>query len=143
MNYLNNLIFQLLKKHKDLSLFFLVGAYNTAVGYLLGNFLFYFFTDYINYKFLLVIYYLITTCHNYFAYKIFVFKAKGNFLSEFFRINILYIGILLLNLLFMIFFVEILEFSEIISYNISFVILVFISFFCQKYFVFMKKTPKI
>jgi|TARA_B110000037_G_C17034599_1_gene471037 putative flippase GtrA len=78
--------------------YLITGGYNTVFGYLLFILIFYYFSSTVSHYFLLGICHLLGTIHNFFSYSTFVFKPKTNAFKNYFKFNLVYLFIFLLNL---------------------------------------------
>jgi len=78
--------------------YLITGGYNTVFGYLLFVLIFYYFSSTVSHYFLLGICHLLGTIHNFFSYSTFVFKPKTNVFKNYFKFNLVYLFIFLLNL---------------------------------------------
>lgn len=78
--------------------YLITGGYNTVFGYLLFILIFYYFSSTVSHYFLLGICHLLGTIHNFFSYSTFVFKPKTNAFKNYFKFNLVYLVIFLLNL---------------------------------------------
>lgn len=94
--------------HKQKILYVIVGGWNTLFGYGVFVFLYYSFSNQLNYILILVISYILSITNAYIGYKIFVFKTKGNILKEYFKFYLVYGGAFVFNILTLPFFVEVL-----------------------------------
>ena len=116
--------------------YLLVGGYNTAFGYILFVILLMLLKDRVHYLIVLVISHVISVTNAYFAYKFLVFKTRGQWLHEFGKFNMVYLGVLAINLMALPAMVELLSIRPAIGQAVFVVITVIVSYLGHKHFSF-------
>lgn len=76
----------------------MVGGYNTAFGYGVFALLWWFLNNKFHYIVLLLISHFLSVINAYLGYRLVVFRAKGAWLYEFFKFNLVYLGSFGINL---------------------------------------------
>jgi putative flippase GtrA len=76
----------------------LIGAYNTAFGYGLFALFWLLWGERLHYMVILVASHILAVINAFFAYRILVFRKKGNAWGDFYRFNLVYLGSFLFNL---------------------------------------------
>jgi putative flippase GtrA len=90
---------ELYRKHRDKIAYLIIGGWNTVFGYGTFALLYYFLSDNTHYSIILTLSYIISVTNAYIAYKLIVFKTKGNVIREYFRFYVVYSGAYFVNLL--------------------------------------------
>jgi putative flippase GtrA len=112
--------------------FILVGLLNTAVGY--GAF---FVLSYVlNYLIALIISHFIGVANSYVWNKYWTFKTRQNYLHEFIKFNIVYMGVLISNIIILGILVDGLMFNPRLGQLFVLPIVTIISYFGHKYWSF-------
>jgi putative flippase GtrA len=119
--------------------YLLVGGYNTAFGYILFVLLLILLKNRVHYLVVLVISHVISVTNAYLAYKFLVFKTQGEWLREFGKFNIVYLGVLIINLVALPVMVEWLSIKPAIGQAWFVLITIIVSYLGHKHFSF--KTP--
>lgn len=83
--------FATLRAHRT-ARFLVVGAYNTAFGYVVFLAVYYGIGDHIHYLIVLLVSYLISVTNAYLLQRRFVFSSQGRRLAEFVRFNVVNLG---------------------------------------------------
>lgn len=78
--------------------FLVVGAYNTAFGYVVFVGLYYWIGDHVHYNIVLLASYLISVTNSYLMQRRFVFSSRSRPLAEFLRFNVVNLGGMFLNM---------------------------------------------
>ena len=122
--------------HKDKVRFLIAGAWNTIFGYFIFLFLYYAFSKYVHYMFLLILSNILSITNAYISYKLFVFKTKGNIIKEYLRFYVVYAASIAGNLILLPIFVELLHIHPAVSQAIIIMLMVSVSYFGHKHFSF-------
>ena len=77
-----NKLWQLITKPRSISMFLMVGVFNTLVGVLLFPLLHWMFGDVVSFDVLLAISYVLCTASSFILHKYITFKSKGSAISE-------------------------------------------------------------
>lgn len=120
--------------------YLLVGGYNTVFGYILFVLLLILLKDRVHYLIVLVVSHVISVANAYLAYKFLVFKTQGHWLHEFVKVNMVYLGVLAINLVALPAMVELLAIKPAIGQAWFVTITVIVSYLGHKHFSF--KTPE-
>ena len=120
--------------------YLLVGGYNTAFGYILFVVLLMLLKDRVHYLVVLVISHVISVTNAYFAYKFLVFKTQGKWLHEFGKFNMVYLGVLAINLMALPAMVELLSIRPVIGQAWFVGITVIVSYLGHKHFSFRAQS---
>jgi putative flippase GtrA len=118
--------------------YLLVGGYNTAFGYILFVLLLILFKNRAHYLILLIISHVVSVVNAFLAYKFFVFKTREPWLPEFFKFNMVYLGVLLINLIALPIMVNFLSIRPIIGQTWFVVITVVVSYLGHTNYSFSK-----
>ncbi|KKR38755.1 MAG: GtrA family protein [Parcubacteria group bacterium GW2011_GWF2_40_10] len=127
---------KILINHKEKIAYLLVGVWNTIFGY--GSFvlLYYLFSLYVHYLFLLVISNILSITNAYVGYKFFVFKTKGDYLKEYIRFYLVYGVAFILNLVLLPVIVEFFKISPVIAQIFVIGLVIITSYFGHKHYSF-------
>lgn len=79
--------------------YLIIGGYNTVVGYCVFAALWLLWGQQIHYIGVLVLSHVISVTNAFFAYRILVFRKKGDAWSDFGRFNMVYLGAFIFNLI--------------------------------------------
>ncbi len=131
---------KLYKKHKEKIRFLIAGAWNTLFGYLSFMALYFLLVHLMNYMFIFIISAAVNIIQNFWVYKIFVFKTKGNHLKEFLRFNTVYAFSIGLNFVLLPFFVEVLKMHPLIAQACLIFLIVVISYIGHRNFSFRREA---
>jgi putative flippase GtrA len=119
--------------------FIIVGSINTLFGYFFSIILYNIFYQHISLIMILAIGNFITISQAFITYKLFVFKTKNNWFSEYFRSYLVYgFSALLGNVITIIFF-NIFLFPFWVAQGISIIFCALFSFFGHLYFTFTSR----
>ncbi len=118
--------------------FLIVGAYNTAFGYLTFVILYQTLGDKLHYLILVVISHIIAVTNAFISQKHLVFRTNGSVFFEFIRFNITTLGTLLLSLAGMSLLVGQFKTKVLVAQALVTVISVMVSYFAHKNFTFKK-----
>jgi putative flippase GtrA len=116
--------------------FLIAGSYNTAFGYILFCLLQFKFKDSLHYLIILVIGHIISVFNSFVTLKYLVFNSKQSFIKEYFKVNIVYLGYLILNAFFLYILKDLLKVNIYIAQFICIITLVGASYLSHKYFSF-------
>ena len=118
--------------------FVLVGGYNSLFGYLTFCFLQILLMSKMHYLLILTIGHFISVLNSFLSFKFLVFHSKGNFLQEYLRVNLVYIGYLIANALLLFILKDIIGINIFISQLFCVITLAILVYFGHKYFSFKK-----
>ena len=122
--------------------FIIVGAWNSIFG--IGNFLFinFFFSDYIHYLSILIISTILSTIQSHCTQRYLVWQSSQPYLEELLRFFGLGISQFFVNAALLYVFVEFFKFRTDYSQTLLTVLIISISFFISKRFIFKKEVSK-
>ena len=123
------------KEYRELIKFIFVGIWNTIFGILLYTGAILLFGEK-HYLLLGVLCNIIAITQTYFMYKFIVFKTKGNYLREYFRMYITYINSMVVGLILMYVMVTLLKINAIYANIIATLIIALFNFLMHKLFTF-------
>ncbi len=115
--------------------FLLVGAYNTALSFVLANILLLIFGAN-NLAASLIIAYLIQLVHNFFSFEKLVFHSKINFVKGIIRLNNSYMVITLVQFCSVFLAVKYFDINRNLAYSTIMVFMVIIQYFAHKHYTF-------
>lgn len=118
--------------------FLLVGGYNTAFGYGLFCGLQYFLGAHLHYLIILILVHIISVFNSFISLRFLVFLSKGHFWQEYVRVNIVYLGYLLLNILLLYLLKDLFKINLFVAQLICIVSLVCLTYVAHKKFSFKK-----
>lgn len=127
---------ELVRKHEEKIRYLVVGAWNTAFGYLAFAFLLFALQQVLHYMLVLVFSYVVSISNAYICYKFFVFKTKGNYIKEYLRFYLVYGFSFLINIILLPAFVEIFNVVPVISQGIITILIAITSYYGHKYYSF-------
>jgi putative flippase GtrA len=116
--------------------YILIGGWNTVFSLALFIAIYTLFQNFLHYMVVAVLCHILSVIQSFLTLKYFVFQTKGNFWREYIRINITYIGALLLNLSLLYIFCDIYELDPRLASIINAFIIAFLSYFLHKFFTF-------
>jgi len=116
--------------------FILVGGYNTLFSYLIFLLLEGLLSNSINYLVVLCVAHFISVFNSFINFRVFVFQSRGRFWHEYIKVNIVYIGYLLLNVILLYFLKSILGVNLFVAQIICIVILTLLFYQIHKNFSF-------
>jgi putative flippase GtrA len=119
--------------------YLLVGGYNTAFGYGVFAILWWFFNNQLHYIVLLTISHILSVINAYIGYRLVVFRAKGAWLYEFFKFNLVYLGSFAFNLAALPVFIEEFKIHPLIAQAIIIVFTVIFSYTLHSRVTFKKR----
>lgn len=120
--------------------FLLIGGANTVIGFFVFSALYMLFQEHIHYLLILILSNFIAVIFAFLMLKFLVFQTKKNYLKEFVRCYITYLGMLILNMILLYLCSDILIMPVIFSQFLITLLLVVISYLSHKHFSF--KTTK-
>ena len=120
--------------------YLIVGGWNTVFGYCVFALLYFMLSARIHYVVIAIVSGIISITMAYAGYKLFVFKTKGNYLSEYLKFYVVYGFSMILGLVLLPLFVEFLKLNVYLAQAIATIACIFISFFGHRNFSFRKKT---
>lgn len=130
---------QFLTRHEEKIRYLIVGGWNTVFGYGIFAGLYFWLGDTMNYLWILSISFVISVANAYLGYKIFVFKTKGNIVSESLRVYLVYGVSFIFNLIMLPFLVEIVHLNMYIAQGLVTIITIVGSYVLHKNFSFKAK----
>ncbi len=116
--------------------YLLVGGFNTVFSYLIFCCFQFFLKDYLHYLLILVLVYFISVSNSFINFRFFVFRSRGNFWHEYFKVNFVYLWHLLLNMVLLYALKDYLGLNIFIAQLICALCLVVIVYFAHKHFSF-------
>ncbi len=120
--------------------YMLVGGWNTVFGYCVFAFLYFMLSAKIHYIIIAIISNIIAITMAYAGYKIFVFKTKGNYLSEYLRFYVVYGLSMILGLILLPLFVEFLILNVYLAQAVATIACISVSFIGHRNFSFRKRA---
>ena len=121
--------------------YILVGGWNTLFSLGLFILVYTWLQGSFHYIAIAVICHIFSVMQSFITFKYFVFKTKGNWLREYIKINITYVGALLCSLLLLYIFCDIYKFDPRIASIINAFIIAFLSYFLHKFVTFANHVP--
>ena len=119
--------------------YLITGGYNTVFGYLLFILIFYYFSSTVSHYFLLGICHLLGTIHNFFSYSTFVFKPKTNAFKNYFKFNLVYLFIFLLNLVMFTLLTKVMNWNLYFSQALIVALIAVLGYILNKNYAFSNK----
>jgi len=123
----------------DKTRFLVVGAWNTAFGYLAFIALYLLLHRVLHYLVIMVIAHFISVCNAFVGHKYVVFRSGEKPVGEFFRFNLSYGGTIILGLVAMPIMVELLNLHPIAAQGILTIITVILSYVLHKNISFRQR----
>lgn len=124
-------------RHEKLR-FLVIGAYNTAFGYLVFTGAYLLLRSHVHYLVILVITHFLSVLNAFIGHKFLTFKAKGHLLADYFRFNLTYLGALIFGLLALPFMVEVCKLHILLSQAILIAINMMGTYFLHKWVSFRR-----
>ena len=121
--------------------FVLVGGYNTVISYALYALILW-LTNEKSPQLALFFSFLISTVHNFFTHKIYVFNTKGNYLKEYPKCLFTWSTSYFFNTLLLAFFTKILNVNPYLAQLFSATIVAINTYIWLKYFAFNRKSQE-
>lgn len=121
--------------------FVLVGGYNTVISYALYALILW-CTNEKSPQLALFFSFLISTVHNFFTHKIYVFNTKGNYLKEYPKCLFTWSTSYFFNTLLLAFFTKILNINPYLAQLFSATIVAINTYIWLKYFAFNRKSQE-
>ncbi len=118
--------------------FVLVGGYNSLIAYLLYAGILYLINER-SPQFALLSSFFISTIHNFFTQKIYVFNTRGNYLKEYYKCFLAWCLSYALNVLCLAFLTKVIGLNPYLSQAISVAIVSINTYLILKYLIFCKK----
>lgn len=134
-----NILFNFWMKFPQKIRFILVGGYNTVISYGLYALILWIINK-SSPQFALFCSFIISSVHNFFTHKIYVFNTKGNYLKEYPKCLLTWSISYFLNVLLLIFFTKILTINPYLAQFFSVIIVSINSYILLKYFAFCIKN---
>ena len=116
--------------------YILVGAINTAFGFLMFTGLYYSLNEVMNYIFIIAITQVIAITFSHFMQRRFVWRTKNRYSKELAKFASTYFSLSLVNIALLSFAVEYLELPTLSSQYVIGFLLIIVTFFFQKYWIF-------
>ncbi len=120
--------------------YLLVGAYNTAFGYLFFAVLVVLFADDVHYTLLLLVSHVVSTLNAYLGYRLFVFRVRGRFLRDLFRFWSVYGAQIAVNLVVLPVFVRVSGLGVLPSQAVIVAVTTVATYLAHKHFSFRRPT---
>jgi putative flippase GtrA len=118
--------------------FLIVGAFNTAFGFVLFALMLHLAGDRVHYLVVLVVAMIIAVLVAFAAYRIFVFKVRGDVLRDLGRFSLVYVGALAFNVIALPLLVEVVGLAILTAQAILVVSTVITSFLLHRSFSFRR-----
>ena len=118
--------------------FLIVGAWNTAFGYLSFVLLYYFFSPFVHYLAIQAATVVINVTNAFLCHKFIVFRTRGNYLREYLRFYVVYAVPIGLGFVLLPFGIEVLGMNAYLTSAVSICLLTFISYFGHKHYSFRR-----
>lgn len=118
--------------------YLIAGGWNTLFGYLLGVYLYYSLNKDLHIVLIAIIANILSITMSYFTYKVFVFKTKGNWLTEYLRCYMVYGLTSTLSILLLWITVDLFKIDIWIAQGLTIILTVSISYFLHAKFTFKK-----
>jgi len=118
--------------------FLIVGAFNTAFGFLLFALMLHLAGDHVHYLVVLVFATIIAVLVAFAAYRTFVFRVRGNVLRDLGRFSLVYVGVLAANVIVLPLLVEVAGLPILTAQAIVVVAAVVASFLLHRSFSFRR-----
>lgn len=119
--------------------FLVVGAYNTAVGYLIFIGLYLLLAEALHYILIALLSHILAVTNAFIGHKYLVFRARGELLADFLRFNMTYLGTLLFGLAALPVMVEVFAFHPIAAQGLLVVVTVLTSYVLHKKVSFRRR----
>jgi putative flippase GtrA len=120
--------------------YLIAGGYNTAFGYYVFALLYEIMGHQVNYVVVLLLSHVESVTSAYFVYALFVFHHAARGISAYLRFNLVYVGVLGINIVALPFLVEWFKLNVLFSQALITVITVVCSFVMHKTFTFRKRN---
>lgn len=120
--------------------YILVGAVNTAFGFLMFTGLYYSLNEVMNYIFIFVVTQVIAVTFSHFMQRRFVWRTRNRYSKELAKFASTYFGLSLVNIASLSFAVEYLELPTLSSQYVIGFLLIIVTFFFQKYWIFRNEN---
>ncbi len=120
--------------------YLLAGGWNTLFGYCVGVLFYYLLHNYLHTLVIIVLANILNISMSFLTYKIFVFKTRGNWLSEYVRCYVVYGNIAIVGMLLIWMMVDFFMVPFWIAQALILLITVIISYVAHARFTFKKKA---
>ncbi len=120
--------------------YLLAGGWNTIFGYLVGIGIFLLLNQYINIILIAILGNIISITMSFITYKLFVFKTRGHWLSEYLKCHLVYGVNTLLGTFFLWLFVDRLSFNIWLAQAAVILPVIIISYLMHKSFTFKRNA---
>lgn len=122
--------------------FFVTGAFNTVIGFLVFSAIQFTLGKYITYIGSLYFSHMLTSTVAFFIYRKYVFVVKGQLLKDYWRFQAVYIVPLLANTFLLPVIVVFTHINVYLAQGIATVVLTIVSYLGHKYFSFHRSNPQ-
>ena len=119
--------------------FLVVGAWNTAFGYLAFVVAYFLLRQWLHYLVIMLIAHFVSVCNAFVGHKFLVFRRDGHLLADFLRFNMSYVGTLLFGLAALPILVEVFGIHLLISQGLLVVVTTVSSYFLHKKLSFRRR----
>lgn len=116
--------------------YILVGGWNTLFSLSLFIGVYTLLQNFLHYMIVAIICHVFSVMQSFVTFKIFVFRTHKNWLKEYIKINITYVGALLCNLALLYVFCTIYNLDPRVASVVNAAIIAFLSYFMHKFFTF-------
>lgn len=116
--------------------YLIMGAYNTFFGYSIFALLWILWERSLHYILIVGISHLISVTNAFVSYRIFVFRKKGNICGDFFRFNLVYLGVFIFNIMALPILIEGINIHPLLAQAFVVIVTVLASFILHRRFSF-------
>lgn len=116
--------------------YLLVGAWNTAVGYLIFAVLYLLFGSWVNYITIAVVAHIAAVTQSYITQRLLVFRSRRNWIAEYSRFHLTHLITLVLGLALLSAIVEAIGVSPLFAQAIVAIAIVMVNYFVHQHFTF-------
>jgi putative flippase GtrA len=116
--------------------YLIIGAYNTFLGYGVFAVLWMLWGQSFHYIVILGISHIISVTNAFFGYRVIVFRKKGFVWGDFFRFNLVYLGVFVFNILTLPVLIEVLNIHPLVAQALVVIATVITSYLLHKRFSF-------
>ena len=93
-----DLLLRVLRVHREKLLYLVVGAWNVLVQYLSFSLLYYLLSGEVFSSLILLLSYVLASVNGFLGFRYIVFKSRGHPLAEYFRFQLVYLPLLVVNM---------------------------------------------
>lgn len=126
--------------HNEKIRYLIIGVFNTFFGYSVFAILWMLWGKALHYVGILSISHAINVTCAFFAYRIFVFRKKGDGLGDFVRFNTVYLGAFIFNIVVLPILIEVMHFHPLVAQAFVIILTVVTSYILHRRFSFKPKN---